>query len=124
MFLLCFQGNNANVGIHSIYVIPYEEWSLDYIQPKPVCIRKNGTCVPSAFRDLPETKKIQFEREIEGELAKNRPVTDTGVWLTPSESSLDMRGKVASPGYYTFILHYYQPNLPGEYNISRATIMK
>lgn len=94
--------------------MPYEEWSLDYIKPKPVCIRKNGTCVSSKFRDPPETKKIQFEREFEGEVAKNRSVTETGVWLTPTENSLDLTGKVATPGYYSFILHYYQPNLPGK----------
>lgn len=117
MLFTVLQGNGANVGIHSVYVIPYEEWSLDYIKPKAVCIRKNGTCVPSSFRDPPETKKIQFEREIDGELAKNRPANETGIWLTPSENSLDLKGKVTVPGYYSFILHYYQPNLPSEYRI-------
>lgn len=107
-----------NVGVHSIYAVPYEEWSLDYIKPKPVCIRKDEQCIPFSFRIPPESKKIQFEQDVEGELGKNRPPirenNETSyVWLNPSETFVDLKGKVTYPGYYTFVLHYYQPHFPG-----------
>ncbi|KAJ8973563.1 hypothetical protein NQ317_009587 [Molorchus minor] len=108
---------NANVGIHSIYAIPLEDWSLDYIKPKSVCIRKDGECILSTFRNPPETKKIQFEQDVNGEIGKNKPTfvltnETTYVWLNPSETFIDLKGKVPHPGYYTFIVQYYQPNFP------------
>ncbi|CAG9771124.1 unnamed protein product [Ceutorhynchus assimilis] len=111
------KSNSSNVGIHSVYLIPYEEWSLDYIKPKRVCIKKNGECITGSFRNPPETKKIQFEQELEGELAKNRPQVllynnNSFIWLNKGYSNVDMRGKVPEPGYYTFVLHYYQPDYP------------
>nr|CAI5850401.1 unnamed protein product [Callosobruchus analis] len=115
--LLTMNGINTNVGVHSVYAIPYDEWSMDQIMPKPVCVRKNGTCIPSTFHNPPETKKIQFEDEVEGELAKNRPPLfvdneTTYVWLNATDNTVDLKGKVPSPGYYTFILHYRQPHYP------------
>lgn len=112
------KGENSQVGIHSVYAVPLEEWSLDYINPRPVCIRKDGKCVPSSYRNPPETKKIQFEQDVEGELGKNRPPVKVSnetsyVWLNPAENSVDLKGKVPYPGYYTFVVHYYQPDYPG-----------
>ncbi|KAL1517260.1 hypothetical protein ABEB36_001047 [Hypothenemus hampei] len=110
-------GTSANVGVHSIYLIPGDEWSLDYIKPKPECIRKDGECISSSFRNPPETKKIQFEQDLEGELAKNRPPVvfynnNSFVWLNKAFGTVDLRGKVPEPGYCTFVLHYYQPDFP------------
>ncbi|CAG9821860.1 unnamed protein product [Phaedon cochleariae] len=115
--VVTLQGVQSNVGIHSVYAIPYEEWSLDFIKPRPVCIRKNGKCHPSLFRDPPESKKIQFELEMEGELGKNRPPVKVNnetsyMWLNPNDATIDLKGKVSVPGYYSFILHYYQPQFP------------
>ncbi|ERL89440.1 hypothetical protein D910_06807 [Dendroctonus ponderosae] len=111
------KSNSSNVGIHSIYLIPFNDWSLDYIKPKPVCIRKNGECIASSFRNPPETKKIQFEQDLEGSAAINKPSVvlinnSSFVWLNKRYATIDMRGKVPDPGYYTFVLHYYQPDYP------------
>ncbi|XP_060535680.1 laminin subunit alpha [Cylas formicarius] len=111
------KSDNSNVGIHSVYAIPYEEWSLDYIKPQPVCIRKDGKCIHGSFRNFPESKTISFDQEIEGELGKNRPPVrifnnETYIWLNEGDKSIDLKGKVNTPGYYTFVLHYYQPDFP------------
>ncbi|XP_057663543.1 laminin subunit alpha [Diorhabda carinulata] len=110
-------GVDANVGIHSVIAIPYEDWSLDFITPKPVCIRKNGECIPTTFPNPPETKKIPFDQEIMGEIGKNKPpikelYNNSYVWLNPSDKSIDIRGKVPFPGDHSFIVHYYQPHSP------------
>lgn len=100
------------MGIHSVVAIPFSEWSLDYIKPKSVCIRKNGTCIPTSFRYPPETKKIQFE-ESNNELSKILQNT-TYMFLNPEDDTIDLKGKVPNPGYYTFVVHYYQPNFQGK----------
>lgn len=38
----------------------------------------------------------------------------TYVLLNKENEFVDLRGKTPGPGYYTFILHYYQPFYPGE----------
>ncbi|XP_066250557.1 laminin subunit alpha isoform X1 [Euwallacea similis] len=111
------KGETSNIGVHSIYLVPFADWSLDYIKPKPVCVRKDGDCIASSFRNPPETKKIQFEQDVETELAKNRPQVllynnNSFVWLNMGYPTIDMRGKVPEPGFYTFVLHYYQPDFP------------
>lgn len=110
-FNVFVQSSNADVGIHSIVAIPYEEWSLGYIKPKSVCIRKDGKCIPASFPYPPDTKKIQFAEN--NELATTL-FNNTYMWLNPSYDTLDLKGKVPSPGYYTFIVHYYQPNFQGK----------
>ncbi|KAF7271317.1 hypothetical protein GWI33_015789 [Rhynchophorus ferrugineus] len=116
---MVFQLNSqdANVALHSIYLVPYDEWSLDFIKPKPVCVRKDGNCVAGSFRNPPEMKKIQIEQEIEEELLKNRPPVllynnNSYIWLNKNYNTMDLRGKVPSNGYYSFVLHYYQPDHP------------
>ncbi|XP_030765960.1 laminin subunit alpha [Sitophilus oryzae] len=111
------KSEDSNVGIHSIYLIPYAEWSLDFIKPKPVCVSKDGNCVVGSFINPPETKKIQFEQDVEEELLKNRPPihqynNNTYIWLNKGYNTMDLRGKVPYAGYYSFVLHYYQPDHP------------
>ncbi|CAG9836790.1 unnamed protein product [Diabrotica balteata] len=108
---------SANVGIHSVTVIPFEDWSLDFITPQPVCIRRDGECIPFSFHNPPETKKIPFDQEVMGEIGKNKPpvkefYNNSFIWLNPSDTSLDIKGKVPVPGFYTFMVHYYQPHSP------------
>jgi hypothetical protein len=69
-------------------------------------------CIPASFRNPPETKKIQFE-ENNAPLAATL-LNTTYMWLNPNYNTLDLKGKVPSPGYYSFVVHYYQPNFQGD----------
>ncbi|KAL3275284.1 hypothetical protein HHI36_020052 [Cryptolaemus montrouzieri] len=108
------EGRNSNVALHSITAIPQNQWSLDYITPKPKCINRNGQCVPSTFRTPQETKKIIFEHD--NEASKNQSSIGFNITsyflLNSGNKFIDLRGKTPAPGYYTFILHYYQPFYP------------
>lgn len=121
-----FQSNNSNVGIHSLVAIPLESWSLDYIKPKPVCIRKDGVCIQSSFPNPPESKKIQFEQDSDENLALQVPVrmlnTTKYVFLNPSENMIDLRGNVPQPGYYVFVVQYYQPDFPRKSKIVAVVV--
>ncbi|CAG9860176.1 unnamed protein product [Phyllotreta striolata] len=115
--VITLKSTQSNVGIQSVTAIPLSEWSLDFITPKPVCVRKNDDCIPFTFPDLPESKRIPFNQETGDvdELAKNRPPTrqisnTTYVWLNPADTTVDLRGKVPQPGAYAILVHYHQPH--------------
>lgn len=106
-----------NVGIKSVVAIPMDQWSLDYIRPKPVCVRKDGKCVKAEFPPAPESKKVKFEQTSDQE-TKPRPPnvydnTTHLIYLDHNDAMIDVRSKVPSPGPYVFIVQYYQPNYPG-----------
>ncbi|KAF5306067.1 hypothetical protein FQA39_LY09045 [Lamprigera yunnana] len=107
------QSVKAKVGIHSVIAIPVEEWSLDFVNPKPVCVRKDNKCVQSTYTDPPESKKIQFEQETEG-MAKRKIYKFSNdsayIQLNPMDDMIDLHGKVVSPGMYVFIVNYFQPD--------------
>lgn len=98
--------------------IPLEEWSLDYIKPKPMCIRKGGTCIQSTYPNPPESKKIQFEQEVDVEGGQKHATykfsnTTTYILLNHKDDMIDLRGKVPNPGTYIFVVQYFQPDYPG-----------
>jgi len=49
---------SGRIGIKSITAIPLDQWSLDYIQPSPVCVMQDGKCVQATFRAAPDSKKV------------------------------------------------------------------
>lgn len=105
---------NANVGIESVVAIPLEKWSLDYIQPKLICISRNGTCIDSSYPNPPDSKLMQFENEHIGNHTPYVLNNRTYINLNPQENVLDIKGQVPNPGYYVFIVQYYQPDFPGK----------
>lgn len=100
------------MGIHSINAIPIEEWSLDLIHPRPICIKKDGACIPSSFPDPPESKKVHFEVDSARQTYQFSNLS-TYILLDASDNMADLRAKVNSPGYYVFVIHYYQPDHAG-----------
>lgn len=107
----------TNVGIKSITAIPYDEWSLDYIRPKSICVKKDGVCVKSEFPTAPGSKKVRFELGNEKLVTDKKPpnVFDNQtnlIFLNGEETMIDIRSKVPQPGYYVFVIQYYQPNFP------------
>lgn len=74
-------------------------------------MRKDGKCISASFRNPPETTKIRFE-EITDPITINL-YNVTYVLLNEHNNTIDLKGKVNAPGYYTFVVHYYQPNFKG-----------
>ncbi|XP_018320894.1 laminin subunit alpha [Agrilus planipennis] len=114
--------DDANIGVQSIVAIPYDEWSLDYIKPRPVCILKDGNCISSRYPTPPESKKVQFELDADVEGNVTRPVhkisnDSSYIYLEPSDNMIDLHAKVPVPGYYSFVVQYYQPDNP-EFNLN------
>ncbi|KAH0550044.1 laminin subunit alpha [Cotesia glomerata] len=108
---------NSNIAVDSVVAIPYERWSLDYIKPKSVCVRKNGKCVQGIFPGGADAKKVEFEANVEGTEIDNRPPgifdnTTKLIYLDQNNSLIDIRTKVPAPGEYVFVIQYYQPDNP------------
>jgi len=56
-----------------VTAIPAEEWSIDYINPSPVCVIHNDQCATPKFRSVPDSKKIEFETDHEDRIATDKP---------------------------------------------------
>lgn len=116
--------DHSRVGIESIVALPLDKWSLDYINPNPSCIKKDGKCVQSFYPTPPETKKVEFKNGNEARLATTSPKhifdnTTSLIILDHEDSIVDLAGKVPSPGAYVFIVHFYQPDFPGKPRIRK-----
>ncbi|XP_008557031.1 laminin subunit alpha [Microplitis demolitor] len=109
---------HSNIAVESIVAIPYERWSLDYIKPKSVCVRKNGKCVQGIFPGGADAKKVEFEAHAEDVELDNRPPgifdnTTKLIYLDNNNNAfIDIKTKVPQPGDYVFVIQYYQPNNP------------
>ncbi|XP_045458049.1 laminin subunit alpha [Melitaea cinxia] len=106
---------NTLAGIKSIIAIPESEWHLDYITPRPYCLRKNGRCIPAVFSTAVDSKKVEIESGTGGNRDIRPPILDNStivVYLASDFEPIKIESKVPSPGDYMFVLHYYQPNHP------------
>jgi laminin alpha 3/5 len=108
--------STSNVAIDSIVAIPYHQWSLDYVKPKSMCVRKNGKCVQGLFPGAADAKKIEFETSSVIQEASQQPsdIYDNATKLIYLDDGdmVDIRAKVSQPGDYVFVIQYYQPDHP------------
>lgn len=119
--------DNSRVGIESIVALPLDKWSLDYINPNPSCVKKDGKCIQSSFPTPPDTKKVEFKAGNENKLAKTAPrdIFDNSTALIvigPENGSINITGKVPAPGPYVFIVQFYQPDFPGNNSQTRRNV--
>lgn len=113
--------DHSRVGIESIVALPLDKWSLDFINPNPSCIKKDGKCIQSFYPTPPDTKKIEFKIGNETRVSTTAPkdIFDNStslIILNDEDSIVELPGKVPSPGAYVFIVHFYQPDFPGDEN--------
>lgn len=107
----------TNTAIKSIVAIPFDQWSLDYIKPKSVCVRKNGKCVEGIFPVAADSKHIEFEVDNEELEVGSKPTgiydnTTKLIYLNNNNTMIDVKAKVPLPGQYVFVVQYFQPNYP------------
>lgn len=109
----------SSVAVESVVALPLDRWSLDYIDPSPACVKKDGRCIQSLYPTPPDTKKVEFKTGNEARVATTAPrnIYDNGtalLVLDHSDSIVDLAGKVPGPGAYVFVVHFYQPDFPGK----------
>ncbi|KAG8193252.1 hypothetical protein JTE90_005598 [Oedothorax gibbosus] len=109
------EGESA-IAIDSVALVPEGLYNMDYVVPKPMCIRHEGACKQSEYLPIPESTKVEFESGYNEYGASSHPDgIDTEldlVSLQERDSIVNLHGSVTNPGLYAFIVHYYQPDHP------------
>lgn len=107
--------SDARVAIKSVTFVPVNEWSIDLITPRPVCVIKGGRCVQATFRAAPDSKKVSFESGNEDQVTALNPIDlyDSNqklIYLDANNTVISVRSKVSHPGRYNILVEFYQPN--------------
>lgn len=110
------------MAIKNVVIIPADDWSIDYITPRSVCVRKNGKCIQGVFPAAPEAKKLEFEQNNQIFDTSSTPdgIYDNTTKFTyldgKDDLPIDVPAKPDAPGEYVLIVQYYQPEFP-EFNL-------
>ncbi|KAJ8272625.1 hypothetical protein GJAV_G00091440 [Gymnothorax javanicus] len=121
----------ASFLLYKIYAVPADEFSMEYVDPKELCVSVHGRfaddsqdCVPPQY-DLPRSALV-LDAAREGRLSipsggrKSRqaaplplisPPRD-GVLLKSPQNEIKFNARVPAPGRYVFVAHFRQPELP------------
>ncbi|XP_014426018.2 laminin subunit alpha-3 isoform X2 [Pelodiscus sinensis] len=128
---LHFKASLINFLLHKICIIPAEEFSLEYVDPKVYCIATYGSffnqsssCIPSVYETPPVALILDACRDGKiSEGQRNVPYNPLGVplpsagaingiTLTSLQNQLTLSGRVPRLGRYVFVVHFYQPEHP------------
>ncbi|EGT43369.1 hypothetical protein CAEBREN_17090 [Caenorhabditis brenneri] len=113
---------NHEFGLAGFYLIKKSDFSSEYLQQVPVCIRKDGRCVPQSFPPASESVVTEaengpnMEKSIVGEKL-TFPVSNSKemrvVPLDDAQATIEISGVVPTRGHYMFLVHYFnQDNTP------------
>ncbi|XP_056148615.1 laminin subunit alpha-3-like [Lampris incognitus] len=135
---LLLQTSTASFLLHKVYAVPAEEFSMEYVDPKVLCVSVHGRftedsqyCVPSqlgrpstawvldAARDGRLSSSPGFNpRQTEGDAWRRRRQSGAlhlgepqgeGVLLKYPQTEIRFSPKVPLPGRYVVVVHYRQP---------------
>ena len=107
---------DPDFGIDSVIAIPIDQWSLDYVTPSTVCVRKNGECIKSEFPNPPQDSKVIPFTDSSSD-ARPAGILDedvTSLFVDESNPIVDVNGNVPKPGLYVLVAQYYQPDKPSK----------
>uniref|UniRef100_A0A8R1I6V3 Laminin-like protein epi-1 n=2 Tax=Caenorhabditis japonica TaxID=281687 RepID=A0A8R1I6V3_CAEJA len=110
---------NHEFGLAAIHLIKKNEFSSEYLQQVPVCIRKEGRCVPQSYP--PAADSVVTEAEAGANMDKSIlgdklpfPVSNSREMrvlpLDDAQATIEISGVVPTRGHYMFIVHYFNPD--------------
>ncbi|XP_074940945.1 laminin subunit alpha-3 isoform X2 [Phalacrocorax aristotelis] len=124
------KASSINFLLHKVCIIPAEEFSPEYVDPKVQCIAAyksnhdgSATCIPSVYETPPaalvldafkDGKISEVQRDILYDPLSAALPSDSvnGITLTPLQNQITLTGRVPSLGRYVFVVHFYQPTHP------------
>uniref|UniRef100_A0A8D0HF41 Laminin subunit alpha 5 n=1 Tax=Sphenodon punctatus TaxID=8508 RepID=A0A8D0HF41_SPHPU len=136
-----FTADRARFFLYKAYLIPYGQFTMEFVEPKVHCISLHGTfspnssaCIPSRFQKLPQSIVLEEGQTlpIPPDFPLTHAFTISPAGIPPPtqprpptllDSSAELlllqapqvgkhSGRIQSLGRYAFILHCYQPNHP------------
>ncbi|ULT96990.1 hypothetical protein L3Y34_005063 [Caenorhabditis briggsae] len=110
---------NHEFGLAAVHLIKKEDFSSEYLQQVPVCIRKDGRCVPQSYP--PASESVVTEAESGPNMEKSIlgdklpfPVSNSKemrvVPLDDAQATIEISGVVPTRGHYMFLVHYFNPD--------------
>ncbi|KAM6948734.1 laminin subunit alpha-3-like [Aplochiton taeniatus] len=138
---LLLQISTASFLLHKVYAVPAEEFSMEYVDPRVLCISVHGRftedsqhCVPSQYdrpagawlldaaRDgrpssarvgpSPAENEEWRRRRQSGVFPLPAAQPSGGVLLKSPQTEVSFRTRVPLPGRYVVVVHYRQPEHP------------
>ncbi|XP_026553187.1 laminin subunit alpha-5 isoform X1 [Pseudonaja textilis] len=137
-----FMVDQARFFLYKVHLIPYEQFTLEFLEPKVHCISTHGmlslnssSCIPSRYQKISQSVVLEEGQSLpiapdlplihaisippEGSLPASAPqpptLIDTSaklIFLRAPQTAVVLNGHIQSPGRYAFILHCYQPGHP------------
>ncbi|CAM4653046.1 unnamed protein product [Caretta caretta] len=137
-----FTADQAHFFLYKVYLIPYGQFTMEYVEPKVHCISLHGTfspssssCIPSRFLKLSQSIVLEAGQALSippdfplthiftvapaGTPTEPSPRPPTAVdssaefiLLQPSQAAAVFNSRIQTLGRYAFVVHYYQPNHP------------
>uniref|UniRef100_A0A8C4W263 Laminin subunit alpha-5 n=1 Tax=Gopherus evgoodei TaxID=1825980 RepID=A0A8C4W263_9SAUR len=137
-----FAADQAHFFLYKVYLIPYGQFTMEFVEPKVHCISLHGTfspssssCIPSRFMKLSQSIVLEAGQALsippDFPLTHVFTVAPTGIpteplprpptavdssaeliLLQPSQAAAVFNSRIQTLGRYAFIMHYYQPNHP------------
>ncbi|XP_061452960.1 laminin subunit alpha-3 isoform X2 [Rhineura floridana] len=120
--------------LHKACIIPLEDFSLEYVEPKVYCIATSGhsadssaLCIPSQYYETPPVAMVLdalrdgqvagMQRNVVHQESLSSPLpygthTTNAVILTSSQNQIILSGRVTHLGRYVFLIHFYQSENP------------
>uniref|UniRef100_A0A674ELB0 Laminin subunit alpha 3 n=1 Tax=Salmo trutta TaxID=8032 RepID=A0A674ELB0_SALTR len=104
---------------YKVYAVPAEEFSMEYVDPKVLCVSIHGRftedsqyCVPSQY-DRPSSALV-LDAARDGRLSSHRVVPQMFLNMCSScvvflQTEISFSARVEAPGRYVFVVHYCQP---------------
>ncbi|KAG8228152.1 hypothetical protein J437_LFUL002806, partial [Ladona fulva] len=110
--------DKGKIEIKRVVAIPFDQWSFDYIQPKSVCVKMDGKCMPTTFPHTHNSKTFEFESSSNYKRAYNLPKEVNNknlglIFLNKKDEVINVKGKVSTKRSYVLMVHYYQPHYSG-----------
>ncbi|XP_062413741.1 laminin subunit alpha-3-like isoform X1 [Pungitius pungitius] len=135
------QTTTASFLLYKVYAVPAEEFSIDYVGPKVLCVSTNGRftedsryCVLRQF-DKPTSAQVLYaardgrlfpapaaspQREEDEDWRPRRQIgmftvpepQGDGILLKFPQTEITFTPKVPLPGSYVVVVHYHQPEHP------------
>ncbi|CAI4221509.1 unnamed protein product [Auanema sp. JU1783] len=106
-------------GLAAVNLIRKSDWNIDYLQQVPVCVRKNGKCVPQEYPPAANSIVAEAsagpnqEKSVSGEKLPFPIANPKEVRVVPldeTRATFDISGFVPTKGHYMFLIHYYNPD--------------
>uniref|UniRef100_A0A4W6G0T1 Laminin, alpha 5 n=2 Tax=Percomorphaceae TaxID=1489872 RepID=A0A4W6G0T1_LATCA len=123
--------DRASFFLHKVYLVPKDQFTMEYIEPKVYCISTHGqfspdssSCAPSRFQTpsdslvLKDGQSSSMQEPILAYPAAAPPLPPHGadhsdhVRLDSQQNAAVFSTRVHALGRYVFILHYHQPLHP------------